>query len=44
MIDIERQKKNFINHVATFQDLGYIKILDFQNPGHSEYRIRFLFE
>lgn len=44
MIDIERQKENFINHVATFQDLGNIKILDFQKPGHSEYRIRFLFE
>ena len=44
MFDIEWQKKNFINHVATFQDLGNIKILDFQNPGHSEYRIRFLFE
>ena len=44
MIDIERQKKNFINHVATFQDFGNIKILDFQNPGHGEYRIRFLFE
>lgn len=44
MIDIERQKKKFINHVATFQDLGNIKILDFQNPGYSEYRIRFLFE
>ncbi len=44
MIDIERQKKNFINHVATFQDLGNIKILDFQNPGSCVYRIRFLFE
>lgn len=44
MIDIERQKKNFKNHVATFQDFGNIKILDFQNPGHSNYRIRFLFE
>lgn len=44
MIDIERQKKNFKDHVATFQDLGNIKILDFQNPGHCEYRIRFLFE
>lgn len=44
MIDIERQKKNFKDHVATLQDLGNIKILDFQNPGHNEYRIRFLFE
>lgn len=44
MIDIKDRKNNFINHVATFQDCGNIKILDFQNPGHSEYRIRFLFE
>lgn len=44
MIDVERQKKNFKDHVATFQDLGNIKVLDFQKPGSSEYRIRFLFE
>lgn len=44
MIDTERAKKHFINHVATFTDYGNIKILDFQNPGHCEYRIRFLFE
>ena len=44
MIDIEKQKMCFINHVATFQDFGNIKVIDFQNPGHSEYRIRFLFE
>lgn len=38
MIDIEKQKMHFINHVATFQDFGNIKVIDFQNPGHSEYR------
>lgn len=44
MIDLEREKKNFQNHVATFTDYGNIKILDFQRPGSNEYRIRFLFE
>ena len=44
MIDIERQKKNFINHVATFQDFGNIKILDFRIPDSIYYAIRFIFE
>ena len=44
MIDIEEQKKNFKDHVAKFTDYGNIKILDFQRPGSSEYRIRFLFQ
>lgn len=44
MIDIEKQKKNFKDHVAKFTDYGNIKILDFQIPGSSEYRIRFLFQ
>jgi hypothetical protein len=44
MIDLEREKKNFQNHVATFTDYGNIKILDFQRPDSNEYRIRFLFE
>lgn len=44
MIDIERQKENFKNHVATLTDYGNIKILDFKEPGSSNYRIRFLFE
>ena len=44
MIDLEKEKKNFQNHVATFTDYGNIKILDFQRPGSNEYRIRFLFE
>lgn len=44
MIDIERQKKNFKDHVAKFYDCGNIKILDFQKPGSNYYRIRFLFE
>ncbi len=44
MIDIEEQKKNFKDHVAKFTDYGNIKILDFQRPDSSEYRIRFLFQ
>lgn len=44
MLDLEKEKKNFQNHVATFTDYGNIKILDFQRPGSNEYRIRFLFE
>lgn len=44
MIDIEEQTKRFKNHVAKFTDYGNIKILDFQRPGSSEYRIRFLFQ
>lgn len=43
-MDLEIQKENFKDHVATFQDFGDIKILDFQRPGSCEYRIRFLFE
>lgn len=44
MIDLEKQKENFKNHIATFTDYGNIKILDFKAPGTSNYRIRFLFE
>lgn len=44
MLDIERQKRHFENHVATLTDLGNIKILDFKKPCSIEYRIRFLFE
>ncbi|MBR5182444.1 MAG: hypothetical protein IKX97_01630 [Erysipelotrichaceae bacterium] len=44
MIDIEKQEKRFKDHVAKFTDYGNIKILDFQRPGSSEYRIRFLFQ
>lgn len=44
MLDMERQKENFKNHVARFMDYGNIKILDFKNPKSSNYRIRFLFE
>jgi hypothetical protein len=43
-MNLDIQKEYFKDHVATFQDLGSIKILDFQRPGSSEYRIRFLFE
>lgn len=44
MIDLEYQATRFKDHVAKFTDYGNIKILDFQRPGSSEYRIRFLFE
>lgn len=44
MIDLERNRKNFENHIATFNDYENIKILDFKNPDSSNYRIRFLFE
>lgn len=43
-MNLEIQKEYFKDHVATFQDFGDIKILDFQRPGSFEYRIRFLFE
>lgn len=44
IIDLERAKHNFDKHVATFADLGNLKILDFKNPDSSDYRIRFVFE
>lgn len=44
MIDIEKQKENFKDHIANFIDYGVIKILDFKAPNTSNYRIRFLFE
>ena len=44
MFDLERHKKIFKDHKATFIDYGNIKILDFKNPESSHYRIRFLFE
>lgn len=44
MLNIEKQKENFKNHIATLTDYGNIKILDFKEPGTSNYRIRFLFE
>ena len=44
MIDLEKQKEKFKNHIATFTDYENIKILDFKAPNTSDYRIRFLFE
>lgn len=44
LLNLKREKENFKDHVATFTDYGNIKILDFQIPGSSQYRIRFLFE
>jgi len=43
-MDLEVQKKRFEHHIAKFTDYGNIKILDFQKPDSSVYRIRFLFE
>lgn len=43
-MDLEAQKKNFEKHITKFTDYGNIKILDFEEPGTSHYRIRFLFE
>ena len=43
-MDLEKQKKHFKEHIATFTDYCNIKILDFKKPNSSEYRIRFLFE
>lgn len=44
MLDIEKQKEHFKNHIAEVTDYGKVKILDFKNPQSSNYRIRFLFE
>lgn len=43
-LDIEQQKEQFKDHIATFTDYGNIKIIDFRNPNTVYYRIRFLFE
>ena len=43
-MDLEKQKEQFKEHIASFTDYGNIKILDFKRPDSSEYRIRFLFE
>lgn len=42
--DEAAQREKFKNHVAKFTDLGFIKVIDFQNPETSNYRIRFMFE
>lgn len=44
ILNLEKQKENFKEHIATFTDYGTIKILDFKKPNSSNYRIRFLFE
>lgn len=43
-MNLEKEKKNFKHHVASFMDYGNIKVLDFKNPDSACYRIRFLFE
>lgn len=43
-MNLELQKKEFADHVATLQDYGDIKVLDFQKPETNHYRIRFIFE
>lgn len=37
-------KYNCKHHVASFTNLGDVKILTFQTPGSSHYKIRFLFD
>jgi len=44
MTDMNMQKNWFKNHIATFTDLGNIKIIDFRNPNDCSYYIRFLFD
>ena len=44
MFDREKQMKHFEKHIATLQDYGNIKVLDFKNPESINYRIRFIFE
>ena len=44
MINLDRAKEQFKNHVATFKDYGNLKVLDFKNPDTLNYRIRFIFE
>ena len=43
-MNLELQKKEFADHVATLKDYGDIKVLDFQKPETNHYRIRFIFE
>ena len=43
-MNLELQKKEFTDHVATLKDYGDIKVLDFQKPESNYYRIRFIFE
>ena len=40
MIDLEFEKKRFVNHIAEFTDYGNIKIVDFKMHDSGEYRIR----
>lgn len=44
MLSREWIEERFKKHVATFTDYGNIKILDFKEPGTSNWQIRFLFE
>lgn len=43
-MDKKKVIERFKNHKATFTDYGNVKILDFEEPGRTEYSIRFLFE
>lgn len=43
-MNLELQKKEFADHIATLKDYGDIKVLDFQKPETNHYRIRFIFE
>ena len=43
-MNVEKQKENFKDHIATLRKYDNITILDFENPDCINYRIRFLFE
>lgn len=40
----EYEKKKFADNVATFEDLGAVKIIDFKKADSGHYRIRFIFD
>ena len=44
MLNLEIRKAWFKDHIATFTDLGNIKIIDFKKPGDCCCYIRFLFD
>lgn len=44
MLSRELIEERFKRHIATFTDYGNIKILDFREPGTSNWQIRFLFD
>lgn len=43
MFNLDAHKKHFERHIATFKNYGNIKVLDYKEPGHIDYHIRFTF-